>query len=125
MKSRPLAPVSSASAISAGSMGAEGWPPIVLLQSSKSSACEAVPFTSAASSAFTRALSPKTSEEPPLAPRRRTPAGIRVVSSPAAGERDPDEIQDSDFRRLDGGGGERVIGERVRRGAQVPGPVWS
>jgi hypothetical protein len=33
MKSRPLAPISSARAMSAGRIGAEGWPPSVLLQS--------------------------------------------------------------------------------------------
>src|SRR5438874_1979916 len=48
MKSWPLAPMSSANAHSADKTGADGCPPIVLLQSSKSSACEAAPLTSAA-----------------------------------------------------------------------------
>ncbi len=59
MRSRPLAPSFSPSAIAAGRIGAEGCPPMVLLQSSKSCACAAVPLISAALSAVVRALPPK------------------------------------------------------------------
>src|SRR5262249_60397510 len=41
-----------------GRIGTEGWPPSVLLQSSKSSAWEAVPFTSAASVTDRRCAEP-------------------------------------------------------------------
>ena len=82
MKSRPLAPMSSASANSAGRIGAEGWPPSVLLQSSKSSAWDAVPFTSAASSGAVLRLPPKM-RLGPVTPRVAMPSTMRVASSRA------------------------------------------
>ena len=67
-----VARASSASANSAGSTGAEGWPPSVLLQSSKSSACDAVPLTSAASATARRAGRAEHQAGPGAAATRRT-----------------------------------------------------
>ena len=47
-------PRSSPSANSIETSGTEWWPPITPLKSSKSRACDAVPLTSAASSALVR-----------------------------------------------------------------------
>src|SRR6516225_1656993 len=60
MKARPSTGRSSASAKRAGRIGADGCPPKVLLQSSKSSACAAVPLISAASSTLERSAEPNT-----------------------------------------------------------------
>src|SRR6266571_1433522 len=79
MKSWPLAPMSSANAHSADKTGADGCPPIVLLQSSKSSACEAAPLTSAASRAGTRRLWPNRRLGP--APEASARAAKQAVSS--------------------------------------------
>src|SRR4029450_11108185 len=98
MKSWPLAPMSWASAARAAKTGADGCPPIVLLQSSKSSACEAAPLTRAASRAGTRRLSPN---------RRLGPA-----PAASARERGAHGIQDAHLRPVHGLWGQ--VGEALR-----------
>ena len=85
MKSRPVLSRISPSANSAGTIGAEGWPPIELLTSSKSSACAAVPLISAASSGAARRSVPKIRHSPslPSAPADSTRATICVHGSAA------------------------------------------
>ena len=70
-----VAPVSSASASTTGTTGAEGWPPIVVEQSSKSSAWAAVPLTSAAC---------RTEARRPPRPHNVTWPGAAAVSSTAS-----------------------------------------
>ncbi len=81
MNALPLDP--GAIAHSAGRIGADGWPPSELLQSSKSSACDAVPLISAALSTSTWSDAPKISAGPAAAVLRSTDATTAVVSSVA------------------------------------------
>src|SRR5262249_54340600 len=78
MKALPVAP--GASANSAGRIGADGCPPSVLLQSSKSSACAAVPLISAASIAPVRLSEPNTR----LAPGPAEMARLRIRAAGSA-----------------------------------------
>ena len=94
MKARPSTGRSSASAKSAGRIGADGCPPKVLLQSSKSSACAAVPLISAASSALVRSAEPNTR----LAGRGRNDQAENSRGRlDAARDRDADGIEDADL----------------------------
>src|SRR4029077_12109174 len=110
MKARPSVGRSSASANSAGRIGADGCPPRVLLQSSKSSACAAVPLISAASSAPVRSAEPNTEpgaararagggaeHEAGAARGRDRPAENLRARLGAAGDRDADRIEDADL----------------------------
>src|SRR5262245_31772757 len=72
MKSRPLTGIASAKANRPGRIGAEGCPPRVLLQSAKSRAWAATPFTKAASVTDSRRVDPNTKAGPGAVDTRRT-----------------------------------------------------
>src|SRR5918997_1237758 len=82
MKASPSLPICSAKAQIAGTTGAEGCPPIVLLQSSKSRTCEAMPLMSAALGASVRRS------------ERGTDLHLLLSSKPAQGRHRQDAYDD-------------------------------
>jgi len=80
-KWRPSTERVSAKANNAGRIGADGCPPSVLLQSSKSSACAAVPLINAASSGAARRSVPNTRHCPEDTPPVVTRATMRAQGS--------------------------------------------
>ena len=93
MTSRPLEPSFSPSASTAGTSGTLGWPRMLMLTSSKSSAWPEVPLTSAASLAGARKPWPRTdaSSTPPCS--RTISAAIRLASSRLPGERHAERVE--------------------------------
>jgi len=109
MKARPSQSSISASAKRAGRIGADGWPPSELLTSSKSSACAAVPLTSAASSGAARRSLPKIRHSPlPLASTR--PTDLRAGLAGAC-QGHPDRVEDRHLRPMHREERQIVIGD--------------
>src|SRR5215470_9814225 len=93
-RSMPDAPAISAAASAAGSSGTVGWPLIAQLTSSKSSACAAAPFTSAASAAGTRSPVPQSvaPSRPPCARAQSRTRRATGSSRPAIAQARPSRI---------------------------------